>query len=441
MKIIQSLLILAIFSIAAFAQKPNEILATANSRNFTVNELSPESQKLWREMPAMLAESRSQMLSEMIANLLFEAEAKATGTTSDKIIESAMSKIPVPADASILAVYEANRDAFGDKTLAQVKPQIVSFLRREPEQKAYQTLVSNLRTKYKVVIGKDVNAADLKSLDALVTVNGKTISAQEFDEKNKFAIYEVRAEFFDRIKDDLNSVIASELLLTEAKELQIDAGDIRAREITNKMRDYSDEEREMLETAFEKRLFAKYKVTYLLKEPAPIVQIISTDDDPSKGRAAAPVTVVMFSDFQCPACGAAHPMIKKVVAEYGEKVRFVVRDFPLTNIHENAFNAALAAKAAFNQGKFFEYSDKLYSNQNALDAVSLKKYAAESGLNLKQFEIDLTDEKTAAEVRKDMADGEKYGIKGTPTIFVNGVRVRILSAEGFREAIEKALKK
>ena len=441
MKIIQSLLILAIFSIAAFAQKPNEILATANSRNFTVNELSPESQKLWREMPAMLAESRSQMLSEMIANLLFEAEAKATGTTSDKIIESAMSKIPVPADASILAVYEANRDAFGDKTLAQVKPQIVSFLRREPEQKAYQTLVSNLRTKYKVVIGKDVNAADLKSLDALVTVNGKTISAQEFDEKNKFAIYEVRAEIFDRIKDDLNSVIASELLLTEAKELQIDAGDIRAREITNKMRDYSDEEREMLETAFEKRLFAKYKVTYLLKEPAPIVQIISTDDDPSKGRAAAPVTVVMFSDFQCPACGAAHPMIKKVVAEYGEKVRFVVRDFPLTNIHENAFNAALAAKAAFNQGKFFEYSDKLYSNQNALDAVSLKKYAAESGLNLKQFEIDLTDEKTAAEVRKDMADGEKYGIKGTPTIFVNGVRVRILSAEGFREAIEKALKK
>ena len=441
MKIIQSLLILAIFSIAAFAQKPNEILATANSRNFTVNELSPESQKLWREMPAMLAESRSQMLSEMIANLLFEAEAKATGTTSDKIIESAMSKIPVPADASILAVYEANRDAFGDKTLAQVKPQIVSFLRREPEQKAYQALVDKLRTKYKVVFGKDVNAADLKSLDALVTVNGKTISAQEFDEKNKFAIYEVRAEFFDRIKDDLNSVIASELLLTEAKELQIDAGDIRAREITNKMRDYSDEEREMLETAFEKRLFAKYKVTYLLKEPAPIVQIISTDDDPSKGRAAAPVTVVMFSDFQCPACGAAHPMIKKVVAEYGEKVRFVVRDFPLTNIHENAFNAALAAKAAFNQGKFFEYSDKLYSNQNALDAVSLKKYAAESGLNLKQFEIDLTDEKTAAEVRKDMADGEKYGIKGTPTIFVNGVRVRILSAEGFREAIEKALKK
>jgi protein-disulfide isomerase len=441
MKTFQIFFILAILAISVFAQKPDEILAKANNRNFTTADLSPEAQKLRQNLPVTIAQARSQIFSQTVADVLFEAEAKATNTTAEKLIEAAMSKIPAPTSAKILAVYEANREVFADKTLEQAKPQIVSFLRTEPEQKALQILVDGLRTKYKVVFGKDVNAADLKSLDALVTINGKTISAQEFDEKNKFALYEIRANVFENIKDDLKSVIASELLNTEAKELQIDAGDIRAREVTDKMRDYSNEEREMLETALEKRLFAKYKVQFLMKEPEPMVQSISTDDDPSQGKANAPVTVVMFSDFQCPACGATHPILKKVVAEYGDKIRFVVRDFPLTNIHENAFPAALAAKAAFNQGKFFEYSDKLYSNQNALDGVSLKKYATELGLNLKQFEIDLTDEKTASEVRKDISDGETYGIKGTPTIFINGVRVRRLSAEGFREAIEKALGK
>ncbi len=440
MRIFKTFLVLAILVFPAFAQKPDEILATANNRNFTIKELSPEAQKILQNQSAQIAEVRSQILSQTVADLLYEAEAKATNTTVDKLLDAAMSKVSNPTNASILAVYEANRAVFADKPLEQVKPQIISFLRNEPEQKALQNLVDSLKVKYKAVFGKNVNAADLKSLDALVTVNGKTISAQEFDEKNKLALYEVRANIFDQIKDDLKYVIASELLTTEAKELQIDESDIRAREVTNKMRDYSDEERQMLETALEKRLFAKYKVQFLMKEPAPIVQSISVDDDPFTGKTSALVTVVMFSDFQCPACGATHPILKKVAAEYGDKVRFVVRDFPLTNIHENAFPAALAAKAAFNQGKFFEYSDKLYSNQTALDATSLKKYAADLGLNLKQFEIDLTDEKTAAEIRKDMSDGESYGIKGTPTIFINGIRVRRLSADEFRETIEKALK-
>ena len=100
-----------------------------------------------------------------------------------------------------------------------------------------------------------------------------------------------------------------------------------------------------------------------------------------------------------------------------------------------------AAGAATAQGKFFEYSDLLYQRQDALDPVSLKRYAAELGLNVKQFEIDFSSEKIAAEVLKDKSDGENYGIGGTPTVFVNGVRVRQLSATGFRKAITKALVK
>ena len=131
--------------------------------------------------------------------------------------------------------------------------------------------------------------------------------------------------------------------------------------------------------------------------------------------------------------------MKKVIGEYGDRVRFVVRDFPLQNIHPNAFAAALAADAAKNQGKFFEYIEILYRNQEALDKDSLVRYAAQIGLNTKQFELDFTSEKAAAEVRKDIADGKAYGTAGTPTIFVNGMKVHRLSAEGFRRAINRAL--
>jgi protein-disulfide isomerase len=148
----------------------------------------------------------------------------------------------------------------------------------------------------------------------------------------------------------------------------------------------------------------------------------------------------MFADFQCPACSRTHPILQKVLAEFPGKVRFVARDFPLENIHENAFRSAVAAGAANAQGKFFEYGELLYKNQEALDDASLKKYAAQAGLNMRQFELDFSSEKTAAEVRKDMNDAESYGVTGTPTIFINGVMVRQLSEESFRNAIREALK-
>jgi len=147
----------------------------------------------------------------------------------------------------------------------------------------------------------------------------------------------------------------------------------------------------------------------------------------------------MFSDFQCSACGATHPILKKAIANYPGKIRFVVRSFPLESVHANAWRAALAAAAAHAQGKFFEYIDILYTHQDTLDDASLRKYAADLGLNVKQFELDFNSEKTVALVRKDMADGESYDINRTPTIFVNGLSVRRLSAEGFKTAIDKAL--
>jgi protein-disulfide isomerase len=149
------------------------------------------------------------------------------------------------------------------------------------------------------------------------------------------------------------------------------------------------------------------------------------------------VTIVEFTDFQCPACAAMHPVLEEVLKSYGNKVRFVVRDFPL-NMHENARKAAEAANAANAQGKFFEYIAVLFKNQKALDVPSLKKYASDLGLDRVKFDAALDRGTYAAEVKKDISDGELYGVGSTPTIFVNGVQLRVLSADGLRAAIDRA---
>jgi protein-disulfide isomerase len=132
-----------------------------------------------------------------------------------------------------------------------------------------------------------------------------------------------------------------------------------------------------------------------------------------------------------------HPVLDEVLKSYGNKVRFVVRDLPLQQ-HEWARKAAEAANAANAQGKFFEYTALLFQRQKALDIPSLKKYASELGLNRVKFDSELDKGVYAAEVKHDMDDAEIYGISSTPSIFINGVLLRTLSADALREAIDRA---
>ena len=300
-------------------------------------------------------------------------------------------------------------------------------------------LLTRLKAKYKIVVGKDVNAAGLNSGDVVATVNGQTITAKEFEANARIPLYNNKADLADAILSEVDKALYIALLADEAASLGIEVSDLLAREITDKSKEFSDEERFALTDDLEKKLYAKYQAKILYTAPEPIIQNVSVGNSPATGPANAPVTIVMFSDFQCSACSATHPVLKKAMAAYPGKIRFVVRSFPLEAVHANAWRAALAAAAANAQGKFFEYIEVLYTHQDALDDASLKKYAAELGLNAKQFELDFNSEKTAALVRKDMADGESYEINQTPTIYVNGRSVRRLSAEGFKTAIAKAL--
>ena len=132
------------------------------------------------------------------------------------------------------------------------------------------------------------------------------------------------------------------------------------------------------------------------------------------------------------------PVLEEVLKSYGNKVRFVVRDFPLS-LHANARKAAEAADAAYAQGKFFEYAALLFKRQSALDVPSLKKYATELGLDRARFDAAVDGGTYAAEVQHNIDDGRMYGVESTPTIFVNGVVLKTLSAEALRAVIDRQL--
>ena len=149
---------------------------------------------------------------------------------------------------------------------------------------------------------------------------------------------------------------------------------------------------------------------------------VSIDDDAIDGKKDAPVIIVEFSDFECSYCARHTATIAKIKQEYGDKVAVVFRDYPL-DFHKNAQKAAEAAECAADQNKFWDYHDKLFANQQALDVVSLKKYAGELKLKQSAFDKCLDSGQNKDEVQKDLKDGNAAEVTGTPATFINGRKV------------------
>ena len=161
---------------------------------------------------------------------------------------------------------------------------------------------------------------------------------------------------------------------------------------------------------------------------------------PSFGPADAKVTVVEFSDFQCPYCSRAATVVDQVKEKYSDRVRFVFRQFPLP-MHENARGAAEAALAANAQGKFWQFHDKLFKNQSQLTRDGLEGFAKDAGLNVADFKKALDSKAYAADVDADVKLGESVAVEGTPTMFINGARVaNPTSFETVSAQIDSALK-
>lgn len=148
---------------------------------------------------------------------------------------------------------------------------------------------------------------------------------------------------------------------------------------------------------------------------------LSVDGSPFKGDKNAPITLIEFSDYQCPFC-ARHfrKVFPKIESDYIKtgKVKYVFRDFPIESIHREAFRAAEAANCAGEQGRYWEMHDRLFANQNALRFGDLFRHSRALGLNLANFQKCLASGKQAAEIRRDIADAERAGVRGTPIFFL-----------------------
>lgn len=148
-----------------------------------------------------------------------------------------------------------------------------------------------------------------------------------------------------------------------------------------------------------------------------------TAADHSEGPLDAPLTLVEYGDYECPHCGRAFPIVKQLQKTFKGRLRFIFRNFPISQIHEHAVHAAIAAEAASRQDKFWPMHDRIFMHQSRLNDASLRQYAADLDLDLDRFDRDVADPALAERVRADFDGGIRSGVNGTPTFYINGVRI------------------
>jgi len=158
-----------------------------------------------------------------------------------------------------------------------------------------------------------------------------------------------------------------------------------------------------------------------------------------KGPTDAPVTIMLFDDFQCPYCARLVPILEKVMEAYPTQVRVVFKHFPL-NMHKFARQAAIASIAARNQGKFWPLHDLLFANYNQLNDDKIRQLAESVGLDMERFDKDIANPALQQEIAADLQLGTDSGVRGTPAVYINGVQLKDRSIAGFRKAIDAELK-
>ena len=455
------------------------VLATVNGVKITQADLSPEVQQRVKELQQQVTDARKYALDAQINSLLLDAEAKKRGVTAQKLYETeVVAKTVEPTQAEAQAFFNQNKaqieqQAGGAVDFAQVKDQIVAYLRQQRQDELSKKLADSLRAASDLkVLVKDVTppatAADRARV--LAAVNGKNVTAGDIEEGLRPLVAQVQQQVYLLRRNEVDRLVNDILLSQEAQKRGITTRALLDSEITSKIpvvteaqaQDFynknkeritgdfpavkyqlieylQQQEQQRLEGAFAQRLRNGASVQTFITPPEQPVFQIATDDQPTKGKADAAVTVVEFTDYQCPVCAQAQPVVERLISEYGDRVRFVIRDFPLAQ-HKDAEKAAEAAEAAREQGKYWDFTAILFRNQSALGADMLKQYAGVLGLDRKRFDAALDSGKFAPQVERDVRDGERVGVTGTPTFFVNGRQVPERTYEALKAAIEAALK-
>ena len=449
-----------------------DTLGVVNGVKITKQDLSPETRSRVEQLQREVVEARQRELDLQIDSQLLEAEAKKRKVTPSQVIkDEVIAKVQAPTEAEAQTFYDQNKAQIKAE-FKDAKGDIQRYLTFQRQQELARKLAERLRVAADVKVLAKPSAPPVSDADRariLAVVNGKQITMNDIETSLRPLIFNVQEQVYSLRKQDLDLKINDTLLTQEAQkrqmttrallELEVSAKvprvtEAQAQEFYTQNKDrisgefaqtkdqivqYIQENKEQEATrAFADQLRRASTVQVNLTAPESPVFDISTDDQPSKGNANASVTIVEFTDFQCPSCAQHHPVIERIVNEFGARVRLVVRDFPLSQ-HAQAVKAAEAAEAAREQGKYWEYVAVLFRNQSALEIDKLRKYASELGLDRARFDAALDSGKFTEKVQRDVLDGQKLGVNGTPTLYVNGKRVSERSYEGLKATVEAAL--
>jgi protein-disulfide isomerase len=294
-----------------------------------------------------------------------------------------------------------------------------------------------------------------KSDDQVVaTVGNHSITLREVMQAVALPLYVVDQQRNQLLQQATQNLVDEELLAAEASRKDISVGQLlheasqsesiaRLANLPAPVKRLSPsldaQEQARIRQALLVYLRRKADIHVALPTLEPPILAVSTDDDPRLGPDNAPVTIVEFSDFQCPYCQRSVPVLKELRRLYGENIRLIYRDYPGPN-HPYASQAAEAAQCAGEQGKFWEYHDLLFDRQSSEKGWDFVALAREAGLQQSAFEICLSSGRFREEITKDLQDGLKLGITSTPTFFVNGrPLVGAQPLAGFQALIDRIL--
>jgi protein-disulfide isomerase len=287
--------------------------------------------------------------------------------------------------------------------------------------------------------------------EPLAVVDGVVITAEEVEKSIGAPLMKLQEQLYNMKRQKVEALINERLLAREAAKRAISVQALLDAEVTAKVGLVTEQEiesyyqanrarlkgeettvREQIRAqlqnqklaaqrqAFLQSLRSQAKVVVHLKPPPVFRVLVSASGAPFKGPEKAPVTIVKFEDFHCPFCKQIQPTFTELVSRYGDRLKVVHKDFPIDQLHPGARKGHEAARCANEQGKFWAYHDKLYENAPKADPDQLMAYAKDVGLNLPTFDKCFGSEKYKAAVQKDVEEGTRAGVTGTPAFFVNG---------------------
>jgi protein-disulfide isomerase len=448
-----------------------ETVAIVNGVKITSSDVKKSTGDQVSQLQRQVVEARRRELDLMINSRLLELEAKKRGISTVKLLElEVLNKVKKPAPSEAQAFYDQNKTRIKAE-FSEVVDDIINYLFEQQQEKEAKKFADTLRaaSDVKVLVTEvtpPANEAERKRV--LATIKGEAITSADVETALLPLVFDVQQQVYKLRRDELELSINDTLLNQEAQKRQITTAALLEAEVKPKpvteqqaqtffdqnkdrvsgdfaqtkdaIKQYLEQvEVRQAERVFVEKLRAAATIQVFLVAPESPVFAIATNDQPSLGNADAPVTIVAFTDYQCPSCAAMHPVLEKLVKEYGNKVRLVTRDFPLSQ-HTDAFKAAEAAEAAREQGKYWEYIQVLLRNQSALSVEKLKGYATDLALDRTRFDSALDSGKFKESVQRDVEDGVKLGINGTPTIFINGRRISAKGYDELKATIDTALK-